>query len=312
MRLILFDPGFVYYEPLLGKLVKTPWDIEGEWGDETWLRRELRGADAILTANFKPAWRGLARNLKAVFYPGAGVAQTNPNDFPAGCVLSNVFEHAPPIAEYVFYTMLRHVTRIEEYATAFREGVWSGSARVAGQTHGELFGKTISLLGYGTIGQQIARSAEAFGMKVLIKRRNHEDPGFWTDCDFLVVACPLTEDTLRMIGRYQLDSLRDGAMLINIARAEIADESALFTALSSGKLFATLDAWYDYPTDIGQRMHGSRLPFHELPNVFVTPHLSAWTGNMIERRMTAIAANLDRLALGQPLERIVLEGTWSA
>ena len=312
MRLILFDPAFVYFEPLLRKLVKTPWDIEGEWGDETWLRQELRGADALLTSNFKPDWRQLARNLKAVFYPGAGFAQTSPSDLPEGCVLSNVFEHAPPIAEYVFYTMLRHVTRIEEHAIAFREGVWSGSARIAGQTHGELVGKTISLLGYGTIGRQIARRAEAFDMKILIKRSNHEDPGFWTHCDFLVIACPLTEDTRRMVGRHQLESLRDGTMLINIARAEIADESALFAALSGRKLFAALDTWYDYPTDIGQHMHGSRLPFHELPNVLITPHLSAWTGNMIERRMTAIAANLDRLALGQPLERIVLKGTWSA
>ena len=312
MRLILFDPGFVYFEPLLRKLVKTPWDIEGEWSDETWLRQELRGADALLTSNFKPEWRQLARNLKAVFYPGAGFAQTSSSDLPEGCVLSNVFEHAPPIAEYVFYTMLRHVTRIEEYAIAFREGVWSGSARVAGQTHGELVGKTISLLGYGTIGQQIARRAQAFDMKILIKRSNHEDPGFWTDCDFLVIACPLTEHTRRMVGRHQLESLRDGTMLINVARAEIADESALFAALSGRKLFAALDSWYDYPTDIGQHMHGSRLPFHELPNVLITPHLSAWTSNMIERRMTAIAANLDRLALGQPLDRIVLKGTWSA
>ncbi len=90
--------------------------------------------------------------------------------------------------------------------------------RVTGQTHGELFGKTISLLGYGTIGQQIAKRAEVFVMKVLIKRRNYEAPGFWTDCDFFGVACPLTEDTLRMIGRYQLEFMRDGAMLINIAR----------------------------------------------------------------------------------------------
>ncbi len=311
MRLLVFDPGFVFYEPLLRKLVKTPWDIEGEWGDEGWLRQELRGADALLSANFKPEWRGLARNLKAVFYPGPDLAQTDTSDLPAGCFLSNVFEHAAPIADYVFYNMLRHLTRIEEHASAFRQGYWSGSARVASQTHGELCGKTISLLGYGTIGQQIARRAEAFDMKVLIKRRNHEDSGFWTDCDFLVIACPLTEDTQRMVGRYQLECLRDGAMLIHISRAEIVDESALFAALSGRKLFATLDTWYDYPTDIGQRMHGSRLPFHELPNVVVTPQLSAWTGSMIERRMSAIAANLDHLALGQPLERVVLKGTWS-
>jgi len=312
MRLIVFDPGFVYYEPLLRQFVTTPWEIEGDWADEAWLRSELRGADAILTANFKPEWRPLARNLKAMFYPGAGVHHTNPQELPAGCLLSNVFEHGPPIAEYVFYTMLRHLTRIEEHAAAFRDGYWSGSARTASQTHDELYGKTISLLGYGTIGKAIAARAEVFGMKVLIKDSTHEDPGFYDTCDFLVVACPLTEDTRRLIGYPQLESLKQGAMLINVARGEIIDESALFAALSGRKLFASLDAWYDYPTDIGQRSHGSRLPFHELANVLVTPHLSAWTNRMIERRMSRIAENLDHLTHHQPLDRVVLCGSWQA
>jgi phosphoglycerate dehydrogenase-like enzyme len=312
MRLIIYDPAYAYFEPLLKKLVDTQWEIEGEWGDDTWLRQELRGADAILTSNFRPEWRSLARHLKAVFIPGAGVPHSDTEDLPLGCHLSNVFEHGPPIAEYVFYVMLRHLTRIEEHASAFRQGNWSGSARTAGQVHQELYGKTISLLGYGTIGKAIATRAEAFGMKVLTKRTTHEDPGFYTKCDFLVVSCPLTEDTRRLISSAQLESLKPGAMLINVARGEIIDESALYTALSSRDLHAALDAWYQYPTDIGQTLNGSRLPFHELPNVLVTPHLSAWTNKMIERRMTRIATNLDRLAKGEALERIVLTGTWEA
>ncbi len=310
MRLLIYDPAFVYYEPLLKRLIDTQWEIEGGWGDEAWLRQELRGADAILTSNFRPEWRSLARNLKAVFIPGAGVPCIDTDDLPNGCLLSNVFEHGAPIAEYVFYTMLRHLTRIEEHASAFRLGHWSGSARTAGQVHEELYGKTVSLLGYGTIGKAIATRAEAFAMKVLTKRSKHEDPGFYTKCDFLVVSCPLNEESRRLIGHKQLELLKPGAMLINVARGEIIDESALYTALSTRNLYAALDAWYEYPTDIDQTLHGSRLPFHELPNVLVTPHLSAWTNKMIERRMTRIATNLDRLAKGEELERIVLTGTW--
>jgi phosphoglycerate dehydrogenase-like enzyme len=309
MNLVIYDPGFGLYEPLLRKWVQSPWSIEGDWGDEAWLRQELRRADAILTSRYDPRWLPLCRHLRAVFYPGAGVPTIDPSHLPSGCVVSNVFEHATPIAEYVFYAMLRHFTQIETHAAAFRDGYWSGSGRVAGQTHLELSGKTISLLGFGTIGQAIAKRAAAFDMRVLIKRSTSEDPGFYTDADVLVIACPLNDSTQRLISTSQLEALKPGALLINIARAEIIDETALFNALSHRKLYAALDTWYDYPSDLEERRHGSRYPFHELANVLVTPHLSAWTSPMIERRMKLIAANLDKLSARQPLDRVLLEGT---
>ena len=77
------------------------------------------------------------------------------------------------------------------------------------------------------------------------------------------------------------------------------DEAALFTALREHWFAgAALDAWYQYPPDGGSVLHGSRLPFHELDNVVVTPHFSAWTEPMVRRRYREIAANLDRLSRG--------------
>jgi phosphoglycerate dehydrogenase-like enzyme len=99
----------------------------------------------------------------------------------------------------------------------------------------------------------------------------------------------LTEERLRL--------LNPNAIRLNVARAEIVEEAAL-------------DVWYRYPAHADERLHGSQYPFHELPNVFATPHSSAWTAPIIARRARQMAANLDRFARGEPLERVVLTGAW--
>ena len=104
--------------------------------------------------------------------------------------------------------------------------------------------------------------------------------------------------------------LRD-SVLINVARAEIVQEKPLFEVLKSNRIRgAALDVWYQNPKTLTQTIHGSQYEFHLLPNVLVTPHFSAWTGPMIQRRMRKIADNLKRLEQGMELERVVMVGSW--
>lgn len=308
MRLVIYDPAFALYEPRLLRYLNTDWEITADWGDEAWLRQELRGADALLANRFAREWRAIARRLKALLIPGAGLPPLEAADLPAGCAVTNVHEHADPVAEYVLYVMLRHALDIEPHAAALREGVWTGSSRVGGKPHGELSGHTLSILGRGLIGQAVARRAEAMGLRVRWKWSSGEDAGFWEEADYLVLACPLNESTRGLVGARELSRLKDGALVINVARAEVIDETALFTALQSRHLSAALDVWWDYPADLGEVRHGARHPFHSLPNVLVTPHLAGWTEGLLERRLSRMAANLDRLARGEQLERVVLRG----
>jgi phosphoglycerate dehydrogenase-like enzyme len=308
MRLVIYDPAFALYEPRLRSYLTTGWEIAADWGDEAWLRQELRGADALLANRFPRGWKQSARHLKALLIPGAGLPALDAADLPAECVVTNVHEHAAPVAEYVLYVMLRHALDIEPHAGALREGIWTGSSRVGGKPHGELNGKAVSILGRGQIGQAVARRAEAMGMTVRWKWSTGEDEGFWEQADYLVLACPLNESTRRLVGARELSRLRDGSFLVNVARAEIVDEAALFHALQSRPLGAALDVWWDYPSDLGEVRHGSRYPFHTLPNVVLTPHLAGWTERLLERRLRRIAANLDHLARGEALERVVLRG----
>ncbi len=100
--------------------------------------------------------------------------------------------------------------------------------------------------------------------------------------------------------------LKPTAVLINIGRAQLVDEAALYQALSSGRLAgATLDVWYDYPTPERPAARPARFPFESLSNVHCTAHSSAWTQELFERRYAVIADNLSRLQRGLPLRNVI-------
>jgi phosphoglycerate dehydrogenase-like enzyme len=126
-------------------------------------------------------------------------------------------------------------------------------------------------------------------------------------CDTLLIACGLAPETRGLIDARRLSLLKPGALLINIARAPIVDEDALYDALKGGHLGgAALDVWWQYPSAGEPDRRPSRRPFHELPNVLMTPHSSSSSDATAERRWSVVAANLDRFARGEPLENIVL------
>lgn len=99
--------------------------------------------------------------------------------------------------------------------------------------------------------------------------------------------------------------MKPTAFLINVARAEIVDETALYQALLAGRLAgAALDVWYRYPTGAGAMMPAAA-PFQELENVLMTPHVSGWTEGMLAARASLIAANIERIARGEPPENAI-------
>ena len=180
----------------------------------------------------------------------------------------------------------------------------------------ELAGKTIGILGYGRIGRSIARRARVFGMKVCAIRRDvgqkaEDDPTLllgpdrieemlWQS-DYLAAI----QETVGRVGRKELALMKLGAFLINVAPAEIVGEDALYDALRHGSIAgAALDVWYRYPRAAGPAAPASR-PFHELPNVLMTPHVAGWTDGMLGARAGLIAENIRRISLREePLNRI--------
>jgi len=123
--------------------------------------------------------------------------------------------------------------------------------------------------------------------------------------DYVLISMPATSETVGSIDRGRLGLMKPTAFLINVARAEIIDEDALYEALVQRSIAgAALDVWYRYPSKPGCAAPATR-PFHELPNVLMTPHVVGWTDGMLDTRAKLIAENIRRVAYGQtPLNLI--------
>lgn len=323
MKVLLYNYVATNRHALLAGLIQTPWEIDDlpDITDRELAKKKVAQADAMIGISFEADLTAVANKLKLIHVPGAGYDAYKLDLLPKGVRMCNCFEHEVPIAEYVMLNVLLQVTEQNRYSATMRRGRWDGSGRHDGAFHDEALGKTIGLIGFGHIGQEVARRAKAFGMRVLAIRQKpaahpHLDwcggmsdlPQLLRESDFVVIACPLTPTSKGMLGETQLKMMKPTAYLINPSRGPIIDEAALYDALKNKRIAgAALDAWWQYPPDIHPTMHGATQPFHELENVTLTPHFSAWTEQMITRRYRRIAENLDRLHHGQPLERVVFE-----
>jgi phosphoglycerate dehydrogenase-like enzyme len=117
--------------------------------------------------------------------------------------------------------------------------------------------------------------------------------------DYLAITLPLTPETRGLLGERELGLMKRTAVLVNVSRADILDEDALYTALAERRIgAAALDVWYRYPSSSGP-VWPARRAFHELPNVLMTPHVSGWTQGMLEARAALIAENIRRTARGE-------------
>ena len=208
----------------------------------------------------------------------------------------------PSVAQHTLMLMLVLITRFESYRQAVREGAWQRSSQFCLLDYpiGELAGRTLGILGYGELGQHVARLASAFGMQVLVGavpgREHPERPSLdqlLPQVDVLSLHCPLTDTTRGMIGAAQLAAMKPGSLLINTGRGGLVDEQALVDSLRSGHLGG---AGFDVLTT-EPPVAGNPLLDAQLPNLVVTPH-SAWGSREARQRIVAQLAENLRHATG--------------
>ena len=181
-------------------------------------------------------------------------------------------------------------------------------------------------MGYGSIGREVGRLGRAFGMRVFALRRTvgRPDQGYavsrtgdpegsiperfypaaalhhmLAECDYVVVAVPLTPATTHLIGETELRAMKPTAYLVNIARGSIVDEAALVRALDEGWIAgAGLDVFEQEPLP-------SDSPLWEMENALISPHVAGFTPRYDERATVLFAQNLARYLAGQPLLNLV-------
>ena len=276
-------------------------------------------SDVIITNSLSKD-EAMRLRCRLLHVPGAGWEQIACPSLPSGTTVCNVHGHEVPIAEFTLHAILEHSLQLWQYPARLDAAAWA-TAYANRAPHDEALGKTLAIVGFGHIGQEIARRARACGMHVIAVSRSgnpgpadlaHESVAASALDDVLprvqalVICCPLDDSTRGLIGARQLALLPAQSLLVNVARAEVVDERALYEALRDKRLGrAVLDVWYQYPKKGQAPVGPSRWPLHELPNVRATPHISAITPALLDRRYRFMARNIERLQQGQPLLNVI-------
>jgi phosphoglycerate dehydrogenase-like enzyme len=278
-------------------------------------QQHFTSADVIVGVKFGAA-EPVPQKLRLYHATAAGTDTIDRARLPAGAVLCNCFGHEHAIAEYVMTALLLRHVPIPDADARLRRGEWT---YWGGTPRTELGSQTIGLIGFGHIGKAIAARARAFGMRVVVANRSPVpgsdlvDESFPLDqlgrfmgrADAIVVSLPLADETRGMVGAAELAAMRPGAVIINVGRGPVIDQQALFDALSGRRIEAVIDTWYDYPTRDNPNTQPGRLPFNQLANLVMTPHMSGWTAGMIRRRQETIARNIGRLSRNEALVNVV-------
>ena len=212
------------------------------------------------------------------------------------------------VAQMTFALLLEATQQVGSHDAAVQAGQWSRSKDFCfwNRPLMELAGKTMGLVGFGSIAQAVAKVAEAFGMRVIYNtRRSHEDPRYVSldtllrESDIVSLHCPQTAENLKMINPDTLGRMKDGAILINTARGGLVDEEAVRAALETGKLaFYAADVVSKEPIATDNPLLGAK-------NCYLTPHI-AWAPKETRQRLHAInEENIRAFLAGTPQNVIV-------
>lgn len=221
---------------------------------------------------------------------------------------------AIPIAEHVMACLLALARRLPETMRDQQERWWRPNELIGDASPWVLSGRTLGIVGVGTIGEAIAVRAKPFGMHVMGVRR-HPKRGcpagfdavfgpadmnrFLGLADVVVVAAPLTADTTLLLDANAIARIKRGAIVVNIARGQLLDEAALATALIEGRLGgAALDVFTTEPLPADS-------PFWSLPNVIITPHNSGFRAGHFDAVIDLFSENLTRFEDGDALLNVV-------
>lgn len=214
------------------------------------------------------------------------------------------------VAQQVIGYILMHYTRIPEYDAFVKNGGWK-KAQVFSPlvfSSDEVYGKTLGIVGYGSIGKAVEKAAKGLGMEVIVFTRTVRENGVTRFVDFdtllkesdiVSLHCPLNEQSADMMNEETFNKCKDGAFFINTSRGGTVNEDALYNALCSGKLSgAAVDVLKKEPMS-------NESPLETAPNIIITPH-TAWAPLATRKRLLGIVEkNIKAYLAGNPQNKIV-------
>ena len=317
MKIVILDgytlnPGDLSWEPLTELGEVTVYDRSS--GDE--ILERSAGADVVLT-NKTPLNAETIRQLPELKYIGVLATGYNIVDVQAaagqGIVVTNIPDYSThSVAQLVFALLLESCNAVAAHNAAVHAGRWSAGPDFTFTLHPlhELADKTMGIFGYGQIGQQVARVALAFGMKVIVHTRTVKrveglekvrfvsEEELFTESDVVTLHCPLTKETSGIISKRTLGLMKPTAFFINTARGGHVVEQDLADALRDGKIAgAGLDVLSVEPPAADNPLIGA-------PNCYITPHIAWETVEARQRLMGIAVSNLHSFQGGQAANRV--------
>ena len=280
------------------------------------LVERLTGAEVAVINKLKLTGEHL-RQLPALKLVAICATGTDNIDLAAcrerGVVVSNVRGYAVnTVPEHAILLMLALRRSLLAYNDDAKNGLWAKSQNFClfGHPVGDLHGATLGIFGRGSLGLGVAELAEAFGMRVLWGEHRGASmvrAGYTAfdkvlrEADVISLHCPLNDATRGMIGRTELEMMKNSAVLVNTSRGGLVDELALADALRAGSIAgAGVDVLSQEPP-----RDGNPLLAPDVPNLIVTPHM-AWASAAAMRAMTdQVVDNIEAFARGEPRNRVV-------
>lgn len=240
--------------------------------------------------------------LRLIQLQSAGAEKVIPFVPPGVTLATARGAHDATVAEWILSVILAQEHDVPRFVRAQQQQKWDFHLT------GELTGKTVLILGYGSIGEAVARRLDGFGVN-LVPVARHQKPGvngvdelpdLLPEADIVILLVPVTPATERMVDKNFLARLHDGALVVNAARGAIVDTAALLAELQQGRLRAALDVTDPEPLPPGH-------PLWEAPGLLLTPHVAGAGGQPLARSMAVAKAQLARYAAGEPLQNLVGE-----
>ena len=214
------------------------------------------------------------------------------------------------VAQQVIGYILMHYTKIPQYDAFVKNGGWKKSEVFSPLVFSseEVFGKTLGIVGYGSIGKAVEKAAKGLGINVIVFTRTVRENGatrfvdldtLLKESDIISLHCPLNEQSADMMNEETFNKMKDGAFFINTSRGGTVDEDALYNALRTGKLSGAA-------VDVLKREPMSRESLLETaPNIIITPH-TAWAPLATRKRLLGIVEeNIRAFLQGSPQNKIV-------
>lgn len=220
------------------------------------------------------------------------------------------------VAETAVALMLSLVKRITLFDRMAKAGVFPPYSKEYSTE--SLRGRKVVILGYGSIGREIARLLRPFGPRIVgVKKRSppgdqyaeavaglEELEHHLGDADFLVIALPLTPETKGLVGERILSRMKRGSYLVNVGRGGVVDEKALKKALEDGRIAgAALDVWWRYPGEGGEPYSSEGI--HRMEQVVATPHRAGFSRDALIEVARFVVSNVRRFVEGEELAGLV-------